>query len=758
MMNDSDPGGQGAGLCGRCRHARVILNDRGSRFSMCRRAATDPRFARYPRLPVLQCPGFEAEATPATIEGRMHAIEPARLKDGVTLRDLPGEPEPAEAGAQAEQAQIIRGRALIFWDPKSLPGTKFARKLDAIDTDQITPAQDCVSESLETLDERWKAGSFRFLMPDFRARVHAGQTFVIAGDRFAIGSSREMSPAGLKGVADEAGLTLVVVCGGNMGDIFRRNSLNLGLHVLQSPEAVADAQDNDELSFDPATRTLRNETQSKTYSPVALSPKEEEIRRSGGIITVGRREFRKSVLTRPSVDWPDGYAAERMTTTEQIVWAHRVDKQLTPAELAPGTTLRVYADLLPASDGTAPFAIHTFNQITGGTAIDPRQAAIANDHFVFTGVEADDKQTSIGRAFARTHGIEKPYYATPGDGIFHFYFPEQGLVVPGQFIPGADSHSRAYGAYGAVGIGVGSTTLGFGWATGYIYVTMARQRRVVFTGRLQPWVSGKDIVLELLRQWGAQQSQGMSVELVDADRQLPIAYRNTIANMMAEAEAMNGVFAQDDVTTAWYQQKGIVELPYPRVTPGPDAVYAIDESIDLSSVQPMIAKPFSPGNAFPADEVARERITFDKALIGSCTNGSYDDLLQAALVLRAARGRGSARVAKDLAVFPGSGGVGRRIEQPDPRLGGESIAQVFRSVGGEIRQSWCGPCFGQGPDALTPGQRAITSFNRNWQNRMGFGGEGYLASPAVVAASALLGFMAPPSELGLEWRPEEYGV
>ena len=172
-----------------------------------------------------------------------------------------------------------------------------------------------------------------------------------------------------------------------------------------------------------------------------------------------------------------------MTTTEQIIWAHRVDKDLKAGDLEPGTTLRVYADLLPASDGTAPFAIHTFNQITGGNTIDPRQAAIANDHFVFTGVDADDKQTSIGREFARLHGIEKPYYATPGDGIFHFYFPEQGLVMPGQFIPGADSHSRAYGAYGAVGIGVGSTTLGFGWSTGYIYFTLAQTAARRLRGR-----------------------------------------------------------------------------------------------------------------------------------------------------------------------------------------------------------------------------------------------------------------------------------
>ena len=693
----------------------------------------------------------------------MHVLEPARLKPGVTLDSLPTAETTAAADRPVSAARasggtataaptgtVLRGRALIFWDPRA-PG----RKLDAIDTDQITPAADCVSESLETLDERWKAGSFRYLMPDFRARVHRGETFLVAGDRFAIGSSREMSPAGLKAVAEEAGLELVVVCGSNIGDIFRRNALSLGLHVVQSPEAVADVQDGDELSFDPATRRLANVTRGKNYEPVALTPKEEEIRRSGGIIAIGRSELRESVERAPRIEWPDRATARRLTTTEQIVWAHRVDKN---AEVRPGATLRVYADLLPASDGTAPFAIHTFNQITGGNVIHPRQIAIANDHFVFTGKEADNRQTSIGRSFAGLHGIVKPYYATPGDGIFHFYFPEQGLVYPGQFIPGADSHSRAYGAYGAVGMGVGSTTLGFGWATGYVYFTVPKQRRVTFAGRLQPWVGGKDIVLALLRRWGAAQSQGMSVEFVDADCQLPIAYRNTIANMMAEGEAMNGIFAADDVTYAWYRAKGMGALPYPRIAPGDEARYEIDETLDLSAVVPMIAKPYSPGNAFPAEEVARERIPFDKALIGSCTNGGYEDLLQAALVLEAARARGFTKSAKPFVIFPGSGGVKRRIEDREPRLGGRSIAEVFRASGGEIRESWCGPCFGQGPDALRPGERAITSFNRNWQNRMGVGGEGYLASPQVVAASALLGYMAPPGELGIAWEPERFEV
>src|SRR5215217_2406801 len=229
----------------------------------------------------------------------MHVIEPARLKPGATLDAIPAV---ASSDEPAVSSRVIRGRALIFWDLKVL-GKK--KKLDAIDTDQITPATDCVSESLDTLDARWKAGAFRYLMPAFRARVHRGETFVVAGDRFAIGSSREMSPAGLKAIADEVGLEMVIVCGNNMGDIFRRNALNLGLHVVQSPEAVADARDGDEFSFDPATRRLTNETQGKAYEPGPLTLKEDEIRRSGGIYAAGRREFKASVAITPRIKWPD---------------------------------------------------------------------------------------------------------------------------------------------------------------------------------------------------------------------------------------------------------------------------------------------------------------------------------------------------------------------------------------------------------------------------------------------------------------------
>lgn len=678
---------------------------------------------------------------------KMHNIQPAGVKSGISPDELGRALAPGGIGTSRS---VIKGRALIFWDPEVKD-----KKLDAIDTDQITPAQDCVSESLDALDKNWKEGTFRHLMPDFRERVHAGETFVVAGERFAIGSSREMSPAGLKAIAEEAGLEMVIVCGDNMGDIFRRNALNLGLQVVQSAGAVKDALDGHEFSFDTSTRALRNETLGVDYEPIPLTSKEDEIRRTGGIFAVGRREFRESVNITPAIEWPGPYECSRMTTTEQIIWAHRVDKD---AEVKPGQTLRVYADLLPASDGTAPFAIHTFNQITGGDKIYPRQAAIVNDHFVFTGRRPDENQTGIGRDFALANDMVKPYYATPGDGIFHFYFPEQGLIAPGMFVPGADSHSRAYGAYGAVGVGVGSTTLGFGWSNGYIYFTPAPARKVRLIGQLQPWVSGKDIVLAILKRWGAKQAQGMSIEFVDVNEQLPMAYRNTICNMMAEAEAQNGIFAPDDITYEWYRKKGMTDLAYPEIVPGRDAVYEELEVFELADIVPMVAKPFSPGNAIPATEIAKERIVFDKAFIGSCTNGSYDDLLQAALVVKAARDAGHLHARREFIVYPGSGGVKASIENAEPRLGGRSVADVLREVGAKIRDSWCGPCFGQGPDALTWGQRAITSFNRNWQNRMGVGGQGYLASPAVVAASALIGYMAPPEALGIDWDAEKFGI
>ena len=256
--------------------------------------------------------------------------------------------------------------------------------------------------------------------------------------------------------------------------------------------------------------------------------------------------------------------------------------------------------------------------------------------------------------------------------------------MPGQFIPGADSHSRAYGAYGAVGIGVGSTTLGFGWSTGYIYFTLAKAapRRVP---RPAPALGRRQG--HRARAAAAVGREAVAGHVGRARRRGPAA-ADRLSQHHREHDgrgrgAERHLRARRDHLRLVPRERASTTLPYPPFAPGADAVYEIDETLDLADVRPMIAKPFSPGNAFPAEEVARERITFDKAMIGSCTNGSYDDLLQAALVMRAARDRGvregRARV-RDLSRARAASA--RQIEAADPRLGGESIAEVFRSVGG----------------------------------------------------------------------------
>ena len=255
-----------------------------------------------------------------------------------------------------------------------------------------------------------RQGAFLHLMPDFAERVRAGQNFVVAGARFGIGSSREMSPAGLIGIARDAGTTLVLVLGPGVGDIFRRNALNLGLEVLECPAAAEDAGDGHRFRFDPATRRLVNESLGRVYTPKPLTAKEEDLRNAGGILAAGRREFLASWETGPAIEWPGPEEARGLTLTEQILWAHRVDPR---APVAVGESILVAADLLPASDGTAPFAIHTFHEITGG-AINPRQAAIANDHFVFTGRKADERQTEISQRFAEAEDLQAPWFATPG--------------------------------------------------------------------------------------------------------------------------------------------------------------------------------------------------------------------------------------------------------------------------------------------------------------------------------------------------------
>ena len=246
-----------------------------------------------------------------------------------------------------------------------------------------------------------------------------------------------------------------------------------------------------------------------------LSPKEDEIRQSGGIFAVGRREFKASVRRAPAIDWPDADAARADDVD-------RADRLGAPrgqgrAAVKPGATLRVYADLLPASDGTAPFAIHTFNQITGGDTIFPRQAAIANDHFVFTGKEEDDKQTSIGARVRARARHREAVLRDPGRRHLPFLFSRAGAGHAGPVHPrrGLAQPRLRRVRRGRHGRRIDDARLWLVDRLHLLHAAKAAPRRL--RGKLQPWVSGKDIVLELLRRWGARQSQGMSVEFVDAN-------------------------------------------------------------------------------------------------------------------------------------------------------------------------------------------------------------------------------------------------
>ena len=433
----------------------------------------------------------------------------------------------------------------------SLPGTRLARKLDAIDTDQITPAADCVSESLETLDERWKAGSFRYLMPDFRARVHRGETFVIAGDRFAIGSSREMSPAGLKGVAEEVGLEMVVVCGENMGDIFRRNAFNLGLHVVQSPEAVADARDGDEFSFDPGTRAAaQRHAGQDLHAGAAVAegrgdpPERRHLRRRPPRVRrLGRRSARRSTGPTPELaERHDDHRADRLGAPR---------RQGSAAERAPARARRCASTPTCCRPRTAPRRSRSTPSTRSPAArtIYPRQAAIANDHFVFTGVDADDKQTAIGREFARAARHRAAVLrdarrrhlplllSRAGAGPARPVHPRRRLAQPRLRRVRRGRHRR----------GIDDARIRL---VDRLHLLHARARSAAssFAAGCSRGSAARTSCSSCCGAGARSSRRACRWSSSTPSAQLPIAYRNTIANMMAEAEALNGIFAPDDIT------------------------------------------------------------------------------------------------------------------------------------------------------------------------------------------------------------------
>ena len=416
-----------------------------------------------------------------------------------------------------------------------------------------------------------------------------------------------------------------------------------------------------------------------------------------------------------------------MTMTEKILAAHAGCEKVEPGQL-----IRAKVDFLLANDITGPQAIPEFEKI-GRPVFDPDKIALIPDHFIPNKDIKSAEQAKALRDFARQHNIT--HYVEVGRmGIEHVLLPEMGWVRPGEVIIGADSHTCTYGAIGAFATGVGGTDLGASMATGDTWFKVPSTIKVELTGSLPEWVSGKDVILTLIGRIGVDGARYQALEFTGPGvAALSMADRFTISNMAIEAGGKNGIFPVDEKTVEYLKAR--TDHPYTVYTADPDAVYAREVKIDLSSLRPVVALPHLPENVKVVAELPETRI--DQAVIGSCTNGRIDDLEQAAKIIAGRKIHPAVRAI----IIPGT----QEVYMEAMKRG--FIAQ-FIEAGAVVSTPTCGPCLGGYMGILAAGERCVSTTNRNFRGRMGHvDSEVYLASPAVAAASAILGRIAEPKEV-----------
>ena len=398
-----------------------------------------------------------------------------------------------------------------------------------------------------------------------------------------------------------------------------------------------------------------------------------------------------------------------------------------------GELLMCNLDLVLGNDITGPVAINEFYKMGAKKVFDPAKVVLVPDHFAPNKDIKSAQMTKAMRTFAREQQIVH-YYEVGKAGIEHALLPEQGLCAPGEVIIGADSHTCTYGALGCMSTGVGSTDMAAGMATGQAWFKVPEAVKVTLTGKLNPYVSGKDVILHLIGLIGVDGARYMSLEFGgDGVKEISMDGRLTIANMAIEAGAKNGIFPVDDVTRAYLA--GRVTRPWQAVEPDPDAEYAREVVIDLADVPLTVALPHLPSNTKPAAACAD--LAIDQAVIGSCTNGRIEDLRAAAQVLRGHQVSDRVRCI----VIPGTQQIVRQAID-------EGLVSVFIDAGAIFTMPTCGPCLGGHCGVLADGERCVSTTNRNFVGRMGHtGSEVILASPAVAAASAVLGRVATPDEV-----------
>jgi 3-isopropylmalate/(R)-2-methylmalate dehydratase large subunit len=417
-----------------------------------------------------------------------------------------------------------------------------------------------------------------------------------------------------------------------------------------------------------------------------------------------------------------------MTITEKILAAHAGLESVRPGDL-----IKVQVDLALANDITAPLAIRVFDEIGKDRVFDPERIALISDHFVPNKDILSAQQAKVMKEFACRYGI-KHYYELGDGGIEHVILPEKGLVVPGDLVIGADSHTCTYGALGAFSTGVGSTDLGAVMAIGMAWLKVPSTIRLEYEGHLMPWVGGKDLILFTLGVLGVEGANYKALEFGgEVIQRLPMDQRFTMTNMAVEGGAKNGIVEPDDMTHNYVAVRAKRGGSF--LKSDGEARYERIVHVNVDEMEPQVAFPHSPDNVRPVS--AANHILLDQVFIGSCTNGRLDDLRIASAILK---GRSAAKGIR-LVVIPGSALIYKRAIQ-------EGIIETLVEAGAVIGPPCCGPCLGGHMGVLAEGERAVSTSNRNFVGRMGHpNSEVYLVSPAVAAASAVLGRIGSPEEL-----------
>ena len=413
-----------------------------------------------------------------------------------------------------------------------------------------------------------------------------------------------------------------------------------------------------------------------------------------------------------------------MTMTQKILAAHAGLKEVTAGQL-----ITCKLDLVHGNDITTPVAVNVFKNIGVDHVFDKEKVSIVPDHFVPNKDIKSAEQCKYIREFAHKMGIVN-FFEVGQMGIEHALLPEKGLVVAGDVVIGADSHTCTYGALGAFSTGVGSTDMACGMATGEAWFKVPGALKFNLTGKLQKNVSGKDVILHIIGMIGVDGALYKSMEFSgEGLKNLSMDSRLCMANMAIEAGAKNGIFAVDEVTLD-YCKKHSKKTPVVYEA-DPDAIYDAVYDIDLSKIRPTVAFPHLPENTKTVDEIGKNEVKIDQVVIGSCTNGRMEDLRIAHEILKGKKVDPNVRVI----IIPGTQKIYLEAIA-------EGIIQDLVEAGCAVSTPTCGPCLGGYMGILAAGERCVSTTNRNFVGRMGHvDSEVYLASPATAAASALTGYI-----------------